>query len=511
MGSALSKDIYDHVDLRLMAQTAVGVAVVAQLYRSWRNRINVPTYGGVLSFSRLLSTIRMTLAGGDLWRGKYAKHSMILMPAAERWNLIVRNQYIEELSRAGDDVLSFIDATNEGLQVEHTLGHSTDQDNLYHVHVIRHHLTRHLGVIFPDMYDEICHAYEDEFSGSEWKEIELFTSMLPIVARASNRIFVGLPLCRNKQWLSHMIDGASSCISTAAIINLFPKILRPIVGRLLSRSKARKEYGSALAREIIEDQLKLAPEERPDDYISWLLSSAPPEEHNVDDITQRLLLSNFAAIHTSSLNVTHIIYWLLARPEYIAPLREEIESVTSRLGWTKNGISMMPKLESFMKECMRLGPLGAVTMLRKARQPFTFSNGVTLPVGATVGVHLYATHYDENNYPDALKFDGFRFIGKEGEDDNVEQKDSTSKAKASTYAITPNYLLFGYGRHACPGRFFATMEVKTMVAYLIYHYDIEWAESQSKGVEGYRPPDFWIGTSVIPNPKARVKIRERRA
>ncbi|KAG8840161.1 hypothetical protein FRB91_006468, partial [Serendipita sp. 411] len=73
MGSALSKDIYDHVDLRLMAQTALGVALVAQLYRSWRNRINVPTYGGVLSFSRLLSTIRMTLAGGDLWRGKYAK------------------------------------------------------------------------------------------------------------------------------------------------------------------------------------------------------------------------------------------------------------------------------------------------------------------------------------------------------------------------------------------------------------------------------------------------------
>ncbi|KAG8807997.1 hypothetical protein FRC17_004185, partial [Serendipita sp. 399] len=280
MGSSLSKDIYEHVDLRLLAQTALGFAVVTQLYRSWCNRINVPTYGGILSFSRILSTIRMTMEGGDLWKGKYAKHSMILMPGVDHWNLVVRNQYIEELSRAGDDVLSFIDATDEALQVEHTLGRSTDQDNLYHVHVIRHHLTRHLGVVFPDMYDEICHAYEDEFKVEEWRELELFTAMLPIVARASNRIFVGLPLCRNKQWLSHMIDGASNCVSTATFINLFPKSLRPIVGRLISRSKSRKRSVSVLARGIIEDHLKLAPEERPDSYISWLLSSAPPEEHN---------------------------------------------------------------------------------------------------------------------------------------------------------------------------------------------------------------------------------------
>jgi hypothetical protein len=46
------------------------------------------------------------------------------------------------------------------------------------------------------------------------------------------------------------------------------------------------------------------------------------------------------------------------RPQYVAPLREEIEETVGRLGWTKDAIGQMPKLESFMKECMRMNPLG---------------------------------------------------------------------------------------------------------------------------------------------------------
>jgi hypothetical protein len=47
------------------------------------------------------------------------------------------------------------------------------------------------------------------------------------------------------------------------------------------------------------------------------------------------------------------------RPQYVAPLREEIEETVGRLGWTKDAIGQMPKLESFMKECMRINPPGA--------------------------------------------------------------------------------------------------------------------------------------------------------
>jgi hypothetical protein len=84
----------------------------------------------------------------------------------------------------------------------------------YHVPVIRTTLNRNLGVCFPDIQDEIVHAFDDilalkgngrlrvfaamdisSYSPTEWKSIPAMDAMLRIVCRASNRLFVGLPLC----------------------------------------------------------------------------------------------------------------------------------------------------------------------------------------------------------------------------------------------------------------------------------------------------------------------------
>lgn len=49
-----------------------------------------------------------------------------------------------------------------------------------------------------------------------------------------------------------------------------------------------------------------------------------------------------------------VIFELVSRPDYIEQLREEILMVVAQEGWTKNSLSKMGKLESFMMECMRL-------------------------------------------------------------------------------------------------------------------------------------------------------------
>jgi hypothetical protein len=45
-------------------------------------------------------------------------------------------------------------------------------------------------------------------------------------------------------------------------------------------------------------------------------------------------------------------------PEHIQPLREEVEEVVRKEGWTKQGMSEMRKLDSFLKECQRMYGLG---------------------------------------------------------------------------------------------------------------------------------------------------------
>ena len=60
---------------------------------------------------------------------------------------------------------------------------------------------------------------------------------------------------------------------------------------------------------------------------------------------------------------THALFDLAANPEYLDPIREEVDEVTKREGWSKSAIDQMHKLESFLKESQRLHPTGIGKLL----------------------------------------------------------------------------------------------------------------------------------------------------
>lgn len=51
---------------------------------------------------------------------------------------------------------------------------------------------------------------------------------------------------------------------------------------------------------------------------------------------------------------THALYHLAANPEFIGPLRKEVEAVLQEDGWTKAAMGKMRKLDSFMRESQRM-------------------------------------------------------------------------------------------------------------------------------------------------------------
>lgn len=89
-----------------------------------------------------------------------------------------------------------------------------------------------------------------------------------------------------------------------------------------------------------------------------------------------MLLLQFAFVYTTAYVHTQVhrtgtaqltynqgLYGALAelaqRPQYIQPLREEIESVLAEWGATVTGCDRMILLDSFLKECQRLHPPAA--------------------------------------------------------------------------------------------------------------------------------------------------------
>ena len=60
-----------------------------------------------------------------------------------------------------------------------------------------------------------------------------------------------------------------------------------------------------------------------------------------------------------------------------------------------------------------------------------------------------------------------------------------------------------YGRHTCPGRFFAVNEIKMMLAHVILTYDVRFGGGQK------RPPSMWHNQFVFPDPTKEVLFQTR--
>jgi len=170
--------------------------------------------------------------------------------------------------------------------------------------------------------------------------------------------------------------------------------------------------------------------------------------------------------------------------------------VAAEEGWTKAGMDKMHQVDSFVREALRIDGGGTLVMTRLVLQPFTFSNGVTIPPGTLVSIPARATQTDERIHENANEFDGFRFA-------KLREKEG-GKATGRHQAISASAenLTFGLGRHTCPGRFFAVNEVKLLLAHLLVTYDMKF----EKGEEA--PADHYIATLRIPR-STGVMFRKR--
>lgn len=69
----------------------------------------------------------------------------------------------------------------------------------------------------------------------------------------------------------------------------------------------------------------------------------------------------------------------------------------------------------------------------------------------------------------------------------------------------PEFLAFGYGRQACPGRFFAAHEVKLVICHLLLKYDWRLADGAEE------PRSRAYGNGLECDGLAKIAIRKRDA
>ena len=108
----------------------------------------------------------------------------------------------------------------------------------------------------------------------------------------------------------------------------------------------------------------------------------------------------------------------------------------------------------------------------------------------------------ESQFDDALKFDGFRY-DRMRQQLGSESEPQSEVAKTSHFTSTGVYsLVFGHGRYACPGRFFAGLESKLILIYILENYELMLPE----GTE--RPTNLVYADAGIPDPTKMVLFRK---
>ncbi|PBK82180.1 cytochrome P450, partial [Armillaria gallica] len=171
----------------------------------------------------------------------------------------------------------------------------------------------------------------------------------------------------------------------------------------------------------------------------------------------------------------------------------EVESVIKEEGNTKAAMGKMNQLDSFLKEAQRLyGDFGVFVMDRVARKDFVFSDTTVVPAGSHIAVAALCTHLDEENYEDPLEFKPWRFS------ERRKQEGESIRHQMATLSL--DFVFFGHGRSACPGRFFAVNELKALMSYVLMNFDVKMDKV---------PPSMWFSGGQYPNQSSKVLFRKR--
>ncbi|TFK24477.1 cytochrome P450 [Coprinopsis marcescibilis] len=479
-------------------------------FTTTRNKLaEIPTIGPDTFVWSYLSAWRFVFAaksmiqeGGEKYPNGIFK--VYTLEAPSRWLVVVNGEkFTQELTSAKEHHLSKMAALLDLIQAKWTLGKDAHKP-AYHIDVIQCYMTRHLTVILTGMADEVHHSIKDTISLSdEWVEYPCMDVISRVICRSINRAFVGLPSCRDKEYLEIQRKFGVTFMASSYSLNLLPKFLKGIVAKMIVPYSKTIQRLDSFCNSLLTQRRQNRKEpgtyceggER--DLVSGLLDVVPVEDQTAHDLGYRLTIVNFASVHTTSIATSNIILELAARQSYISNLREEVERVIATYGWTKEAMENMVMLESFMMEVSRHFEISAIGIPRQAVKDFTFSNGITIPVGCSVATSTANIHMSSDFYQNPDEFDGYRYL-KRKEDGHGHS------LKQRMVGLGKNYLFFGSGRHPCPGRVFATIEMKCILAELLLNYDFKLPPDGN-------PPSGWFGTLRFPKAKSKVLFRKRRS
>lgn len=437
----------------------------------------------------------------QILRKGYDEHNggLFYVPTAIGERLILPGRYLEELKSANMQVVDFQGTFLEMFEGAYT---TLGTHSRLLPQVVRAQLNQYLPDVLPEIQAEISDSLTELFPPcKEWTEINVTELMAVIIARVSSRMFGGPKLSQNREWIDASLAFAHNGFNAAQKLKAWPDVLKPVGQHMISEIRSIKNTYEVAERALVPllDERELT-KEKTHDLLTWMYDQAQGVEKNKKFIAGTLLKVSFAAYHTSAAAPTQLLFDIAAMPEYIPPLLEEYDSAIRDQNGHINvkGFAQMVKMDSIMKESQRFNPLLLLTFERIIKRDYPLSDGMIIPANTWIGCAAQAIGMDRNVFSNPDEFDAFRFVPSED-----DKRTAAARAKTNYTSANPGSMAFGYGQHACPGRFFAMMEIKAIIGEILKRFEIKLPDGQP------RPPSITFETQHLPHPTGPIMFKAR--
>ncbi|OJD34129.1 ent-kaurene oxidase [Diplodia corticola] len=426
--------------------------------------------------------------------------------------IVIAPKFLDELRKLPDDVVCNQCAADETLESKYT---NLNTHEPLHGHVMKTLLTPNLRRLNPRIAETITITTAIHLrlpaSTTTWSPLNATTPLLHIVAAATGAIGVGTPLCLDQTYLDASVQYASSVMRAMAAASRVPWWARWLVAPWLRECREvrvrERDVGALVGGLVRERRMKEGKKgDGEGDMLGWFVESGA--RFGVDEewkVVRAYLGFVFAAVHSTTVVVVNVLFNLAAMPDFTTELREEITTVLARHDgvMTFQALQEMTKLDSFMKETLRLYPLQFANFQRKVLKPFALSTGPVIPAHTVIEVPSMAVSLDPARFPDPTRFDPLRFH-------RLRTAPAADPSKHQFATVAEDSTNFGWGRHACPGRFFAANEIKMVVAAVVRGWDVKMPEAgEGEGEaerewEGRRWRNWEYGNFKYRTPRANL-------
>ncbi|ORX50564.1 cytochrome P450 [Hesseltinella vesiculosa] len=308
------------------------------------------------------------------------------------------------------------------------------------------------------------------------------------VASAVVSAFFGDEICEKTPMVSvfmQMLGSVSGEFNMGLAHQVLPwfheKYMAWYYPRMDGMNKAREGL-RAIVDEQLRNRFKNGHNEE-SDFFKWAMTLHIKEysQENVETLTTFVVVFFFVGVLTTVATAVGMLQGLLRNAQLVQGIREEQEqAITDEINeqqargkismdepdrdlfFVKNAASVyrrLVKLDSFLREAFRFGgnDLGhAHTNI--TQHDVVLKSGAVIRPGDEVYINFWHLHfhYPSKDEKPLNEFNPFRHVGDK-----------------SVTKVGEDFVSFGMGKHACPGRWFATHQIKGIISSAIRLYDIE--------------------------------------